>query len=243
MDLWKKFKIKKGAFQHTYFTLTQNFESVWHVSYTNLKAKWVIHSWDIQSAPNWAVEYVDIDLQKLKLKNGSVVKSLKETFFGNKKISKKIKYIAVQIYKFSWDNFEDIECFAGWQIRDKINSNYKKFDEKTVANKFDLYWTGWYFVLIILDLESEEIVYTDLAIDALNEYNNVEGAFDIVWIITSQVLNFINTKPNIYDLLKYHTKAKKLKIVENRQKADIVCDVLDWTYNIKNSEKILSELL
>ncbi len=240
---WKE-ESKRTDLDLSVILFDSEFATVWHVSYTNLKTDNIIHSWDIQSAPNWAVEYIDIDLWKMLSEKNSGFSNLKNKFFGSKKSSlKDAKYIAVQIYKYFGDNFEDIECFAWWQIRDKVDSDYKSFDEKTVENKFDLYWTGSYFMPIVLDLEKEQIVYTDLSIDEKIDQNNVEWSLDTVSIIASEVIRFNKTKPNIYDLAKYHAVAKDLKMVEDKEKADIIFDVKDWDYNIKNSEKILSELL
>jgi hypothetical protein len=239
---WKE-KISRTDLDLSVIFFNKNFETVWHVSYTNLAEKWIVHSWDIQSAPYWAVEYIDIDLKYLLSKN-SIKETLKSMFFADDRDKiKDISYIAVQIYKFVWDDFDDIDCFAWWQIRDNVDSDYKSFDEKTVANKFDLYGRWSYFMPLIIDIENKNIVYTDLSIDARNNLNNVEWSLDTVSLVTSQVLWFTKSKPNIYDLALYHAKWKNLEIVSEKDNADIVFDIFDWNYNIINAEKILSELL
>ncbi|MBS9784125.1 TerD family protein [Candidatus Gracilibacteria bacterium] len=231
----------------------EDFNEKGHVSYTNLKSEGIVHSGDIQSAPHGAVEYIDLDLKKFQSK---------KPFFPRKE--KNIRYISVQIYKYSGDDFEDIECFAGWQMREKIDSNYKSFDEKTVANKFDLYGKGSYFMPLIVDVELGKIIYTDLSINAANNYNNVvfnrsveycmsinaannynnvEGSLDTVEILVKEIIKFKDSKPNIYELINDHIQANNCEKVEKKEEADIICDVFDGDYNIKNAEKILAELL
>jgi len=236
---WKQIKNRTDLDLSVIF-FNDQMKAINHVSYTQLKTDWAIHSWDIQSAPNGAVEYVDIDLRYFNKSINTF--SLKKSFFW-KNTHADVKYIAVQIYKYSGDDFDDIECFAWWQIRNKINSDYKSFDEKTVANKFDLYGNWSYFMPIILDIEREEIVYTDLAVNSRTSWNNVENSLNTVELITKQALDFHKTKPNIYDLVAFHAKSQSLEIIDYKESADIICDVTDWDYNIKNSEKILSELL
>ncbi len=236
---WKQIKNRTDLDLSVIF-FNDQMKAINHVSYTQLKTDWAIHSWDIQSAPNGAVEYVDIDLRYFNKSINTF--SLKKSFFW-KNPHADVKYIAVQIYKYSGDDFDDIECFAWWQIRNKINSDYKSFDEKTVANKFDLYGNWSYFMPIILDIEREEIVYTDLAVNSRTSWNNVENSLNTVELITKQALDFHKTKPNIYDLVAFHAKSQSLEIIDYKESADIICDVTDWDYNIKNSEKILSELL
>ena len=96
---------------------------------------------------------------------------------------------------------------------------------------------------IILDLESWEIIYTDLWVNAQENYNNVEGSLDTVSIITREVTKIVKTKPSFYDLALFHSQAKGLKIVEEEEKSDIIFWVKEWTYNLFNTEKLMNELL
>ncbi len=195
-----------------------------HVSYTNLQNGKIVHSGDIQSAPNGAAEFIDIDLSWLKNNN-------------------KTRYLAAQIYRYSGENFGDMVTYSGWMIREKVDKQYKSFNIKTVQNKFNLTINSSYSIPIIIDLLDEKIIYVDLYVDSIDKKNRVEGAYNDISIISKEMIRMIDTKPNMFDLINYNVIGRSGTIVESIEDADITFGVKDCTYNVSEVDKILSEMI
>lgn len=218
---WKE-TAKRTDLDLSVIQFDKNFKYRGHVSYTNLKSSGIVHSGDIQSAPMGASEFIDITLDKLP---------------------RKVKYLAVQVYKYCGDNFVDIDCHAGWMIRKDVSSDVKAFDAKTVANKFDLNGVAAYAIPIIVDLDAAEIIFTDLYVGGRAFHNNVEGAHSDISLICEQVAGFVESKPLVSELAYAHAMARRAKMVADREEADITFGVSDSTYNATDVEQILSELI
>ncbi len=200
----------------------KGFDYIGHVSYTNIGADGITYSGDIQSAPLGAAEFMDITLGKL---------------------DKKVKYLAVQVNKYCGNHFRDMDCHAGWMLRDKATSDIKTFDIKTVANKFDLNGVGGYAIPLIVDVENAEIISSDLYVSGINFHNNVEGSRNDVSVICEQLADFIKTRPVIGDLAFEHIVARNASLTEFKENAEITFGLNDCTYNATDIEQILTELI
>lgn len=195
-----------------------------HVSYTRLSNTNIKHSGDIQSAPHGATEFIDITIPDLK-KEG-------------------VRYISPQVHKFCGNNFSEMdECYVGWMCREKVDKNYKSFDIKTVENMFTLNGSSAYTIPMIIDLEKNEIIFTDLYVGTRILYSNVENSLNSLSTIVKEVSNMVNTKPNMFDLSYYNCLGRKAEIVNEKQLADITIGVKDCDYNSNDIEKILSKFL
>lgn len=99
--------------------LNDNFESLGHLSYTNLRSGVNVHSGDITSAPNGASEFIDINLDKTKC-----------------------KYVVPSVNIFSGESFEDVEeSFFGFMERTYAQKG-KPFEARTVRTKSDIRGKG-----------------------------------------------------------------------------------------------------
>lgn len=202
------------------------FEADWHyaghVSYTRLADEGIVHSGDIQSAPHGAAEFIDVGLRALP---------------------KKVRYLAVQIYRYAGEQFRDMQCHAGWMVRDRVDSRTSTFDIKTVAHKFDLNGTGAYSLPLVVDLHEERIVLVDLYMAGRALHNNVEGALSDVSIACREVVRFTQTRPTMAQLAEAHVQARGARRVSRREQADITFGVSGCTYDASDVERVLSELL
>ena len=196
---WKQAK-QRTDLDLSVMQLDAQFNYAGHVSYTNLQASGIVHSGDIQSAPKGAAEFIDITLTQLP---------------------PNVRYLAVQVYHYCGDHFADMDCHAGWMLRKEVNPDVKTFDVKTVANKFDLNGVGGYAIPILVDLESQEMIMTDLYVSARAFHNNVEGASSDVSLICSQVASFVRTRPIVFDLALAHAVARNATVTDDRTKANI----------------------
>lgn len=217
---WKDNKQERNDLDLSVILLDEQFSNLWHVSYTRLEDKsWIKHSGDITSAPYWASEFIDINIKEIKEKN------------------KKLRYIATQIYDFTgnWFSSGTMEkAYTWWMFRKDTDNNFKTFDIKTVKNKIDINWNWWYYIPIIIDLENKEIIYVDLFINWSSfSGNNVEWSLQNSSVITEEILNFRQTKPNMLDLFKYYFENDKYNIVSKKE-----IDEETLTIWIKNTNKI-----
>jgi len=198
------------------------FKYLGHVSYTNLRASGIVHSGDVQSAPYGAAEFIDISLSKL---------------------NKNVKYLAVDILKYGGNKFTEMDCHAGWMMRNKVDGSVKSFDVKTVQNKFDLNGVGSYAIPLIVDLNLKQIIVSDLFVKGKAKHNNVEGAISDVALICSEINKFTQTKPTLYDLSVYNAVCRKANIVHTKEEAEISFGKEDCSYNANDVAKILAELV
>jgi len=200
----------------------RDFKYLGHVSYTNIKADGIAYSGDIQSAPMGAAEFIDITLSKLNAE---------------------VKYLAVQVNKYCGDNFVDMDCHAGWMLRDEATSDVRTFDIKTVVNKFDLNGVGGYAIPLMVDVEAGKVILTDLYVSGINFHNNVEGSTNDVALLCSQLAQFVKTRPVLSDLAYAHVVAREAELVVDKSEADITFGLTNCTYNATDVEEILTELI
>lgn len=171
------------------------FDADWnykeHVSYTRLRSSEynAYHSGDIQSAPNGASEFIDLDIPSV-LRNGG-------------------RYIVMNIYSFTSQAFSDLpECFAGWMMRNEPNSG-EIYEPTTVENRFDVSANTRVSVPVILDLEQREVIWADLGLSRELDYyggNNIESNRGTVTLMGKAMTNLV--KPNLYDLFRLHAEAR-----------------------------------
>lgn len=204
------------------FDEEMNFKG--QVSYTNLSDNGIILSGDITSAPNGAAEFIDIDLSK---------------------VNDDVRYVGIQIYRFAGEYFDDLEkSYAGWMFRDKINSDRKSFDIKTVKNKFNVVGIGNYAIPMIVDLKSREIIFIDMYMGGSKRGGNSnEGSITDISIVAKELVKMIDNRPNMYDLITYNIGGSNATMVENREDAEITYGLEGCDFNVTDVDVILSELL
>jgi stress response protein SCP2 len=199
----------------------ENFDYLGHVSYTHLSAAGIVHSGDLQSAPHGAAEFVDITLSA---------------------VDQNVRYLAPQVLRYCGDAFTELDCHAGWMVRENVDKSYQSFDIKTVVNKFDLNGSGSYCIPLLVDLKAREATLVDLFIGQKALHNNVEGSKNEVAVTCREVHRFIQTRPTLFTLAHHHAKVRGATLVE-RDEADISFGIEGCTYNAHETEKILAELL
>ncbi|MFW6130393.1 MAG: TerD family protein, partial [Atribacterota bacterium] len=122
----------------------EKYELVDHISWTNLKSKFSVHSGDITNAPLGATEYIDIDLEKTR-KAG-------------------VRYIVPLVLSYSTHLFCDIpECFAGW-IATNNPQKGDTYKPKLVENIYDITSPARRAMPYCIDLKENKIIWTDFII-------------------------------------------------------------------------------
>lgn len=180
----------------------ENFNKISTISYFSIRSKNLnsCHSGDITSAPNGASEFIDLDIEKIKQAKG--------------------RYISMIVNSFTWTNFCDLPiCYAGVMERQFPNSG-EIFEPSTVVNKADLSTSSLQVMPLLIDIKDMKIIWTDQSIKS-NEINvnNVEFNKNNILCAIKSIIN--TEKPNIYDLVSLHVKARGIQVFEKND-ADII---------------------
>ncbi|MBA2664257.1 MAG: TerD family protein [Bradymonadaceae bacterium] len=173
-----------------------------HVSYTNLRGSGyaAVHSGDITSAPEGACEFIDLDIASVKR-------------FG-------ARYIVGMAYSFCAQPFCDLpQCFIGWMMRNQPRSG-EVFEPSTVVDRIDMAADTQICMPMILDLQTRELIWTDIAMRAHPNYNvNVEGNRSSASHIVRAMVSM--AKPNLHTLFSLHAEARGV-LVDALEEADTV---------------------
>lgn len=184
-----------------------DFNYVDILSYYNLQGFGGCHSGDIVNAPNGASEFIDVDLKKIQ--------------------NNKIRYIVMTLNSYTNQPYCDLpECFAGWMARQEAASG-EIYEPKTVVDRIDLTADSRIAIPLIIDVVENKVIWCDLSLKGHpnfnnNVHNNLKGIN-----LTLQSLATMN-KPNLYDLLALHVKARG-KLVKSPSKAETVFSVENET--------------
>lgn len=157
-----------------------------HISFTNLSDIGGVHSGDIQDAPRGASEFIDIDLATAR-SNG-------------------VRYVVMNVISYTGQMFDTFECFAGVMERDKVKSG-KKFEARTVKNKFDLAGATRYNIPLILDLETNQMTWCDIALTS-SSFSYVEGQSGNIVDMAKAIIAMTDERPNLFDLFWLHAEAR-----------------------------------
>jgi len=193
------------------------FDEKWnymeHISYTNLHSEKYnsCHSGDIVNGGSvngeGVTEFLDVDIE-------SVIR------YG-------ARYVVYQVYSYTGQKFSDLpHAMFGWMGREDVNSG-EIYEPKTVEQRMDLASQSMVCIPVIFDCVNREMIWCDmnLTIDGCHgNYggNNVESNLSGVAATCYSMVNI--SKPNLYDLIDLHIRARGLK-VENKEDADIIFDI------------------
>lgn len=195
-----------------------------HVSYTNLSGRGIVHSGDIQSAPHGAAEFIDVELDVVRKLPGC-------------------RYIAPQVYRYAGDSFANLTCHSGWMIRDQVDASYQSFDIKTVQNKFDLSGTTSFCLPIVIDLKEMTVIFVDLYVGKVEQFNRVERSTEDISLITRQMVRMVETRPNLSELAMHHVRARGGICCDSPEEADIRFGVDEGDFAASNVSRWLGEML
>lgn len=188
-------------------TFDSHFDYQDIVSFYNLRSKDGCHSGDIVDAPDGASEFIDINLSSA--------------------INRGTRYIVMSLNSFSQQPFCDLpECFAGWMARETPSSG-EIYEPKTVVDRVDLTADTKIVIPLIIDIVDRKVIWCDLALKSHPNYSNTVHGNMNGMNLTLKSFATMN-KPNIYDLLALHIKARG-KRVKDPAKAKTVFSVANET--------------
>ena len=182
------------------------FNYIGHVSYTNLRNGFAHHSGDITDAPNGAAEFIDIDIKKARENTN-------------------VRYIAMNVYNFTGQPFHTVpQLYAGWQDRDGITGEH--FEPLAVKQKFNVTSDAQTIVPMVLDLETNEIIWVDCVLQSAHSSarygSNVENTLSPM-AVTLRAFALLD-KANMQELFMYHAGARG-ELVDTVAEADTVFSI------------------
>lgn len=179
----------------------KNFNYCGHASWTALAQYGCQHSGDIQSAPQGASEFIDIDVEKLKA-NG-------------------IAYVVANVYSYTGQSFDSFDCFAGVMERTAKNTN-ELYDPTTLKCKFDITTKQQAAIPLIIDIRSKEMIWVDIA----STGRTIEASASKVIRVCKGITDMVWNVPTMYELLELHGIARSKIFYDNRKrKYDTVYDM------------------
>ena len=203
--LWWKNGLGRTDLDLSAMLYDKNWNYKEHISFTNLKSKkyMACHSGDIVDAPRGASEFIDVEIESLS-KYGC-------------------KYLVFTVLSYTGQKFCDLpECFVGFMERKKPKSG-EIYEPKTVTTKMDITVDAQLCIPVIFDVEKREFIWTDLAARRnTNFYNTVEANQNSIIYACRSMVEI--KKPNLYDLIQLHIKARG-EACETKEEADIVFDI------------------
>jgi hypothetical protein len=189
------------------------------VSYYNLKGWDSCHSGDITSAPKGAAEFIDVYLPTLREKG--------------------VRYVSMVIYSYTQQAFKDLpECFAGWMARQKVQSG-EVFEARTVQDKIDIAGDTTVNIPLFLDLQENQVVWSDIALKSRGPINNSRQAGESLVLMGKAITRLI--KPTLYDLFDMHANARGSR-VDSPAEADTVFSLQDGITPF-DADRIMSEFM
>lgn len=176
------------------------FAKPMHVSFqlTRDEENRVIHSGDLQNAPNGGSEFIDFEVDHL-LRRG-------------------YRYVVMSLISFRGGPFKGFPCFAGFMERDALKSG-AKFEPQSVAVKFDVKGDTESVQPLIFDLKTREVIYVDFSAGGARPYMTARGGIDKFAILTRAMLRLADTKPTVGDIVRAHVCARGKAC--NSDKADV----------------------
>ena len=185
--------------------LDENFGKVSHVSYTNLRNGYAVHSGDLTNAPRWSggsAECLDLYIDKA--------------------IESGVKYAAIQVYGYTETKFNKLDdMLFNWQ--EGIDENVGDiFEPARVQQCMNLGGDTDCEIPIVIDLVNKEIIWLDLALTTRTDFprcveGNVSG-------LSAVVMGIVQAhKPTMYSLARLNAIARG-RIVYDRNEADVIFD-------------------
>ncbi|WP_310604948.1 TerD family protein [Anaerosporobacter sp.] len=191
----------------------ENWNYKEHVSYTNLYSSeyQAVHSGDVTNGGlvdgDGVSEFLDVDIESIAA-------------YG-------ARYVVYQVYNYSGQKYSDLtHAMFGWMNRNDVSSG-EIYEPKTVEQKMDLVSRSIVCIPVVFDCVTREIIWCDMNLSLDGCYsniggNNVESNITGVAATCYSIVNMI--KPNLYDLINLHIKARGTR-VENKKEADIIFDI------------------
>lgn len=200
--------------------LGEDFSYKGAVTYYNLREQGVYHSGDITSAPKGASEFIDVNISDA--------------------LALGARYVVMNVHSYTRQPFAEVpECFAGFMMRDAVNSG-EVFEPSTVVNKVDLTSAGTISTVMLFDLVRRQAIWVDMTLrDKALTPNNDRASAGQTTSLAEALVN--TTTASVGDLLSMHTLARGRRVYSPSE-ADLVVST-DGDLTPFDTARILGEFV
>lgn len=204
---WKDAEYLRTDIDASYILFDESFNVVDQLAYFSERALYhdsIKRSGDIVSAPNGAIEFLDIDLKSFKKYN-----------------TKQVKYAMLSIASFSKIPFDMVEAKAGLMQLSKSEATFEQnYKPSAVTTVFDVSSTTFNTTPFIIDLENNKLIWLDVSFKDATSYINTQLLLENNPI--GEYLNYIYTKNTIslYDVLAMNAQARGVLLEELPENRD-----------------------
>lgn len=221
--------------------MNENLQEIGHISYTNLRDTFGLHSGDITyqraNGHEGECEFIDIDEQKVGKLGG--------------------RYVAFQINNFSGIDFYKSGCKFGYMEREKMmlpidsksillekqNRMYPNtgeiFEPLTVKNLMSITAQSKSVIPFVYDVINREIIWADIAIGGIRPIHSTEYTQTAGAIAVRACLD--NETPSMLDLLNLHVAARGKRVFDPKEADEIFS--LDKGSTPYEVEKIIARFI
>lgn len=145
--------------------LSEDLQDTEHLAYYSTESEHARYSGDITDAPEGAEEYIVVDVDHAKRRG--------------------FRYMAIVVNSYSGQPISSIpECYAGVAVADSLD--FQDFDAAAVESRFDLTADGREVIPLLLDLDSLELIWVDMAFRGASKGANMGNSNEL-----ASVLKFI----------------------------------------------------
>lgn len=173
-------------------------EQVAYYTQHSLRGGAIKHSGDVQSAPNGAIEYVDLDLGLLAENHNY-----------------DLRYALMHIHSYTQDTFNHMNVRAGvMQLTREEAKHENLFKSSAVTHMFDLSSESTNSHPLVFDLVNKELIWLDASFKDIVGINNASSSLSEQTIVP--YLKYIIEKEfiSIYDVLTLNAQARGVLLNE-----------------------------
>jgi hypothetical protein len=221
---WRQAEGSRSDLDLSLQALDADYGLVEHVSWTRLGNGVMTHSGDLTSAPVGAQEFVDVRLDAARAEAGW-------------------RYLVPSVFRFAGPSFARLpEAHVGWMLREECSADRRTFDPATVVNAFALTGRAGTAVPMLVDLETNEVVSTDLYLRSELAASVEHGGLEVRDVVAAAATR-ADLKVNVAEVAARVAAARGAVVCEARAEADLTFGLDDsFTYNALRPERLLAEL-
>lgn len=198
-----------------------HFMNIQMIYFSYPRTKFGQHSGDIvhAPAPDGASEFIDIDM-KAALDEG-------------------LRYVTMDVRVYSGPTFAHHEqSLAGIMLREAPQSG-EAFEPTTVKIKFETLSASKHITAATIDMKTRELCWIDSKIKTDSRANSLHAYSEETRNDFQAMMNLIDVKPTVYELLQFHMK--EAKEVHSKNEADFVVGLGTGDLDLYNFSEINSK--
>ena len=153
-----------------------------------------MHSGDVQSAPQGAAEFIDINVECAREMD--------------------VRYALMSTISYSGQPFSEFKAHAGMMTRN--NTRGQRVDPTTVETKFTVESKAVHHIPVLFDLDTYEMVWVDIAGGGA-WHMRVSTLADRIAGVAQGMLAHAAQSPTMYDLIALNAEARGTRVNENER--------------------------